>query len=171
MYLTMYRNDYQAVIEKYCLSAEQLHYMSEPKAAVALVENDANRYAILAFEDKKLVGFLALHKIDSLNPYSDRKNIMLIRNFSTDYRHQGKGYTQEIITLLPNFVKTHFPQIEKLLLWVNEQKLNDYALYKKFGFKDIEIKKHTIEGIFTMLMLHLDQENELKGENNETTAY
>lgn len=157
MRLVKYSNDYQTIVEQYCLSNEKWRYVSEPKEAIALTENDVNRQAVLALEKNKLVGFLVLHKVDRRSPYSDKENIMLIRNFSTDYRHLGKGYALKIIALLPYFVNTHFPQIEELLLGVNENKFSDYALYKKLGFRDTGVKKHTVEGIFAILLLHLDK--------------
>ncbi|MBP2100216.1 GNAT family N-acetyltransferase [Enterococcus rivorum] len=155
MHLIKYNNDYRTIVEKYCLSAEQLHYMSEPKEAVALTENDPNRQAILAFENEKLVGFLVLHKVDRMNPYSDKENIMLIRSFSTDYRHLGKGYGKKIIFLLTDFVNSNYPKIEELLFKVTEKSLQEFApaLYENFGFKDTGIKQHTIDGDFVILKL------------------
>lgn len=157
MYLVEYNPDYQALVEKYCLSAEQLHYTSEPKEAIALTENDPNRQAVLAFQKDKLVGFLVLHKIDHLTSYSQSENVMLIRSFSTDYRHLGKGYAKKMIHLVTDFVKKTNPHICELLIKVKETDLKNYRiiLYENFGFVDTGLKKSTSDGTFAILKLVL----------------
>lgn len=157
MHLVKYSDVYQTLIETYCLSAEQLHYTSEPKEAVALTMDDPNRQAMLAFKNKKLVGFLILHKTDSIDSHSEKGTALLIRNFSIDYRHLGHGYAQQIIRLVTDFAKINEPKVKELLLSVNENMLKKYEtiLYKNFGFKHTGIKKQTLTETFVILKLEI----------------
>ena len=73
----------------------------------------------LAMKDNELVTFFVLHKNDGVKPYTNNENSILIRAFSTDFHHQGKGYAKQALKILPDFVRNNFLGINEIILAVN----------------------------------------------------
>src|SRR6476660_1543258 len=105
MQLYLYEESYKHLIEQYQLTEEQLRFTGKPTDCIELSNEDVDRHSILAIEDGKLVTFFVLHRNEGVKPYTDNKNSILIRSFSTDFRHQGNGYAKKALLLVPDFVK------------------------------------------------------------------
>ena len=142
MNLYFYNETLSKEIEQYVITEEQLRFTGTPQENIMLSNSDADRYPILVMENEQLVTFFVLHKNEGVKPYSNNNKAILIRAFSTDFHHQGKGYATMALQQLPDFVKAHFNEINELVLAVNSK--NDVAqnLYKKCGYID--------EGVRTM---------------------
>ncbi|MFJ7914380.1 MULTISPECIES: GNAT family N-acetyltransferase [unclassified Lysinibacillus] len=136
MRLKFYEEKDDHLIERYTITEEQLRYTMSPKESIELVKQDKNRHAVLVLDEDRLVTFFVLHEHEGVKPYSSNEQAVLIRAFSTDYYEQGKGYAKAALQLLPDFVLTHFPYINELVLGVNLPNTAAQSLYKKCGFVD-----------------------------------
>lgn len=92
-------------------------------------------------ERGNLVTFFDLHKNEGVKPYSDNRNSILLKAFSTDTYCQGKGYAKQALMILPSFIKENFNGINEILLAVNVKNEVAQELYKKIGFKDEGLRK------------------------------
>ncbi len=146
MQLYIYDNRFKAFIDQYQLTAEQLEYTGTPQESIALAKEDVNRHAILAIEDGMLVVFFVLHRKEGVKPYCENDDAILIRAFSTDYRHQGKGYAKKALMLLPDFVKQHYCDVNEIVLAVNVRNEAARGLYKKCGYTDKGVRVMGIKG-------------------------
>ncbi|MFJ3386797.1 GNAT family N-acetyltransferase [Lysinibacillus sp. NPDC086135] len=136
MRLKFYEEKDDHLIERYTITEEQLRYTMSPKESIELVKQDKNRHAVLVLDEDRLVTFFVLHEHEGVKPYSSNEQAVLIRAFSTDFYEQGKGYAKAALQLLPDFVLTHFPYINELVLGVNLPNTAAQSLYKKCGFVD-----------------------------------
>ncbi|MFJ7647268.1 GNAT family N-acetyltransferase [Lysinibacillus sp. NPDC097279] len=136
MQLYIFEDNFMHLIEQYQLTEEQLEFTGTPQECLELAKADANRHSILAIDEGKLVVFFVLHRNEGVKPYSNNENAILIRAFSTDNRHQGKGYAKKALMLLPEFVKEHFSGINEIVLAVNVKNEAAQGLYKKCGYID-----------------------------------
>jgi len=136
MQLYFYNEGFRNEIEQYALTEEQLRFTGTPVDGIKLSSEDSDRHPILAMEGDTLVNFFVLHKNEGVKPYSDNQHAILIRAFSTDSRHQGKGYAYSALTTLPNFVREHFRETNEIVLAVNLQNEVAQRLYKKCGYID-----------------------------------
>ncbi|HWI46907.1 MAG TPA: GNAT family N-acetyltransferase [Rummeliibacillus sp.] len=142
MELNIYTDQHNELIEDYKLTEDQLRFTGSPKECIELSNEDADRSSILAIEQEQIVTFFVLHKNEGVKPYSLNPDAILLRAFSTDARHQGKGYAKKALQLLPQFVKNNFSGIDEIVLAVNVANVAAQSLYKKCGFVD--------EGVRTM---------------------
>lgn len=136
MNLFLYNESFQPHIEQYQLSEDQLEFTGTPLECIQLAQEEQDRHCILAIADDKLVTFFVLHENEGAKNYSDNPKAILLRAFSTDFHHQGKGYAKQSLVLLPDFVRAHFPHITEIVLGVNLRNTAAQALYKKCGFID-----------------------------------
>ncbi|MEH7389207.1 GNAT family N-acetyltransferase [Bacillus sp. JJ1474] len=160
MELHFYNDRFKDSIEQYTLSEEQLSFTGTPKECNELSNIDPERYSILGIEGEQLVTFFVLHKNEGVKPYSNNKNALLLRAFSTDFHHQGKGYARQSIKLLPEFVRSYFPEINEIILAVNLKNEVAQGLYKKNGFVDEGVRKMGRKGELIIMSYHLKPLNE-----------
>lgn len=155
MQLYFYDEKYKNDIEHYQITEEQLRFTGKPIDCIQLSQEDVDRYSILAMEENQLVTYFDLHKNEGVKPYSDNMNAILIRAFSTDSRHLGKGYATKALLLLPDFVKEHFPEINEMVLGVNWGNETAQRLYKKCGFVDEGVRRMGPKGELFVMSYYL----------------
>ncbi|MBV7508940.1 GNAT family N-acetyltransferase [Bacillus sp. sid0103] len=136
MQLYFYSERFKHAIDQYQINEDQLRYTADPKDCIKLSNEDPERSSILAIENEELVTFFVLHIKEGVKPYSANHQAILVRAFSTDFRHQGKGYAKKALMLLPAFVKENFSAINEIVLSVNVGNVAAQGLYKKCGFVD-----------------------------------
>lgn len=141
MELIEYDKRFEHKVKNYNLSEEQLRFTSTPLACVGLSEDDADRHSILGIHNDEVVTFFVLHKNKGAKSYSKNSTTILLRAFSTDYHHQGKGYAKKALMLIPEFVATQFPKITEIVLAVNVKNIAAQSLYKKCGYLDEGVRK------------------------------
>ncbi|ETI66427.1 GNAT family N-acetyltransferase [Neobacillus vireti] len=155
MQLYIYDDSFKNKIEYYELTEEQLRSTGHPKDCIKLSNEDSDRYSILAIEEDKLVNFFVLHKNEGVKPYSSNNNSILLRAFSTDFRHQGRGYAKKSLMLLPEFVKENFSETNEIVLAVNLKNEAAQGLYKKCGFVDEGVRKMGKKGELIIMSYYL----------------
>ncbi|MDR6120972.1 RimJ/RimL family protein N-acetyltransferase [Bacillus sp. SLBN-46] len=155
MQLYFYNERFKQDIEQYQITEDQLRFTGKPLDCIELSQEDVDRYSILAMDEKQLVTYFDLHKNEGVKPYSDNKNAILIRAFSTDSRHLGKGYATKVLKLLPGFVKEHFSEINELVLAVNLKNEAAQGLYKKCGFIDEGVRRMGPKGELIVMSYYL----------------
>ena len=153
--LILYTEQYKQLIENYKLTEEQLRFTCTPKESIERSMKEEDRYNILVIEDKQLVTFFVLHRNEGVVPYSDNSYAILLRGFSTDDRHQGKGYAKKTLQLLPQLVKSEFPEINEIVLSVNVENIVAQSLYKKCGFVDEGVRVMGEKGELIVLSFYL----------------
>lgn len=136
MQFYFYNEGFKNAIDQYQLNEEQLRFTGDPKDCIKLSNEDSERSSILAMENNHLVTFFVLHINEGVKPYSNNAYAILLRAFSTDFRHQGKGYAKQVLMQLPDFVKENFRGINEIVLAVNVGNEAAQGLYKKCGFID-----------------------------------
>ncbi|MBK3495097.1 GNAT family N-acetyltransferase [Viridibacillus sp. YIM B01967] len=162
MHLERYSDLYESQIKHYQLTKEQLQFTGTPVESVLVSKDDEDYYPILVLDDEELVGYFVLHKREGVAPYSNNQKALLLRTFSTDYRHQGKGYAKQSLLVLPTFVKIHFPEINEIVLAVNVKNGAAQNLYLKCGFNDEGVRKMGSHGELIIMNLDLEESNAIK---------
>ena len=155
MKLHFYHPELDKHIEEYILTDEQLQFTGIPKESIEFSKSEGNHYPILALENEQLVTFFALHTCEGVQPYSANANAILIRTFSTNFHHQRKGYAQQALSLVPEFVTEHFAGINEIILAVNVRNKPAQALYKKCGFVDEGVRAMGRRGELIVLSYYL----------------
>jgi RimJ/RimL family protein N-acetyltransferase len=155
MQLHFYDESFNHLTEQYKLTEEQLRFTGTPNECIKLSNEDLNRHSILAIDNDKLVTFFVLHRNNGVKPYSENDKSILIRSFSTDYRHQGNGYAKKALMLLPDFVKKHFSDINEIVLAVNIKNEVAQGLYKKCGYVDEGARKMGRKGELMIMSCYL----------------
>jgi RimJ/RimL family protein N-acetyltransferase len=155
MQLYFYDERYKNSIEQYQLSEEQLRFTGTPTECIKLSNEDPDRYSILAMNQDNLVTFFNLHKKEGVKPFSNNDRSILLRAFSTDFRHQGKGYAKNVLLQLPSFVKENFIETNEIVLAVNLQNTVAQELYKKCGFIDEGERRMGSKGELIIMSYHL----------------
>lgn len=155
MELYHYHPKFDELIEEYYLPDEQLYYSATPKESIESSTNNSDRHPVLAVDNNELVVFFILHENDGVKPYSDRSNAVLLRSFSTNYKHQGKGYAKQVLQQLPEFMRTHLSYIDTIVLAVNVNNTAAQSLYKKCGYKDEGIRVAGTKGELIVMNYYL----------------
>lgn len=150
-----YEKRFENEVKNYYLSEEQLRFTSTPLECVELSEKDTDRHSILAIKNDELVTFFVLHKNEGVKSYTENPKAMLLRAFSTDYHHQGKGYARKSLMLLPEFVRSKFPRINNIVLAVNVENKAAQSLYNKCGYLDEGIRKMGRKGELIIMNYYL----------------
>ena len=126
-----------------------------PSECIELSKGDAHRLPVLAIEEEKLVTFFVLNYGEGISTYTTNKQAILIRAFSTDYRHLGKGYAKKALTLLPAFIRTQFQDMNEMVLAVNVKNLAAQSLYRKCGFVDFGERRMGSKGELIIMSYRL----------------
>ena len=156
MELHQYNPKWTDLLEDYYLPDGQLYYSATPKEAIEISKGNQDRHDILGLDNGELVVFFVLHENEGASPYTDQENSILIRSFSTNYKHQGKGYAKESLKQLPAFVKTHLPHIENIVLAVNVNNTAAQHLYKKCGYKNEGVRVDGSKGELIVMSYRLN---------------
>ncbi|MFD0697012.1 GNAT family N-acetyltransferase [Paenibacillus sp. GCM10027628] len=144
--LAFYQEKYRETLENFYLTDEQLKFTATPALALHMCESDKDRHPIVILTGNVASGFFVLHVGENISPFTSNPRAILLRAFSVNHEHQGKGYAKQTLRILPDFVKTHFREVDEIVLAVNEN--NPYArtLYEKSGFIDKGLRRKVEKG-------------------------
>lgn len=132
--LALYSTEWDSRIRNFTLDEAQKSFVVLPSAVIDLSIQDINRYPVVILFEDEPVGFFVLHQSEEIQTFTDSVNAILLRAFSIDRKHQGKGIAGLAMNSLPKFVLNHFPHVNEIVLAVNENNLLAKRLYEKAGF-------------------------------------
>lgn len=136
MKLVQYTDKYQHLMENYFLSENQLRFTRPPMDCIK--NKEPAQKNVVMIDQEEAVTFFTLDTGKEAFQYSGNKQAVLIRSFSTDYYHQGRGYAKQALEQLPGFLATHFPTADELVLGVYVKNHIAQGLYHACGFQDTE---------------------------------
>lgn len=138
--LAFYDSKYDQSLFAYELDENQKHFTTLPEKAIEMFCANATSYPVVILEKEIPVGFFILEDGKEAKDYTKRDYTMLIRSISVNPQHQGKGYAQQAMQMVPSFVRQYFPQIEELFLLVNVKNARAEHVYVKTGYEDRGIR-------------------------------
>lgn len=95
-----------------------------------------HEHPFLVIENDKVVGFFLLDLSYSETYNFGNRKALGIRSLLIDQRSQGKGIATQAIKLLPDYVRSNYPDFQVLQLTVNCRNKAAYQCYSKCGFED-----------------------------------
>ena len=123
-------------LNQYETTEQQLQFTMAPIKAVELAAVDVERDAVVLLNDQQdIVTFFVLHRGSGVKPFSTNDYAILLRAFSTDNRFIGKGYAKAALKLLPIFIQEHYPDVNEIVLAVDEGNIAAETLYKKLNYQ------------------------------------
>ncbi|MEI4828331.1 GNAT family N-acetyltransferase [Bacillus sp. FJAT-53711] len=134
--LVPYTEKFKESLQTFTLPEEQVQFTSHPMELLDKTEQDTTRNPIVILADDKPVGIFALQSGNRVQEYTNKENSLLLVSFSINYAEQGKGYAKQALYQLPNYVDSYFPNIEEIVLAVNERNIPAQKLYVTVGFED-----------------------------------
>ncbi|MDO3413333.1 GNAT family protein [Saccharibacillus sp. CPCC 101409] len=151
--LKFFRPEYEkALFEDYKVSEEQEKYTALPARAIQLCREDRDRHPIVIVAEGVPVGFFVLHRGDKIRSVTESPRAMLVRSLSVNLAEQGKGYAKRAMGLLPKFVSDYFPDMNEIVLVVNERNEAGMRVYEQAGFED---RGHRKQGpVGSQVLLH-----------------
>ncbi|WP_423410209.1 GNAT family N-acetyltransferase [Heyndrickxia sp. MSNUG] len=159
--LDFFKPEYTALLEDYDLHDSQKKYTAMPLEALIMCKMDRERHPVVIFYGNELAGFFVLHGREGAKEFSDNKDAILLRAYSVNATFQGKGIAKKSMSLLPSFVRKHFPTKNEIILAVNHANEIAQKVYLNGGFIDKGIRALGREG--EMFILHLNLFAESKG--------
>ncbi|PLR94128.1 GNAT family N-acetyltransferase [Bacillus sp. T33-2] len=135
--ISFYDPRFDAELRAFQLPEEQQKFTGMPDKSLETASADPNRFPIVILSSDIPVGFFILHKGTDIKPFTQNPRAMLLRAFSINHKHQGRGYAKQALLQLPDFVSMHFPEIDEIVLAVNEKNIAAKQLYEKSGFQDL----------------------------------
>ena len=134
--LVPYTEEYKEAFQTYTLPEEQVQFTAHPMDLLDKVKQNPTRNPIIIIADDKPVGIFSLQSGSRVQEYTTKENSLLLTSFSINYTEQGNGYAKRALQLLPNYVDLYFPNIEEVVLAVNERNIPAQKLYITVGFED-----------------------------------
>ncbi|MFC7392938.1 GNAT family N-acetyltransferase [Scopulibacillus cellulosilyticus] len=154
--LCFYQPEHGKELRGFSLPDEQMQFTRLPNKAIDQAIQDEKMHPVVVLSGNTAVGFFILHYGEGIRSFTDNPNAILLRSFSINHIHQGKGYGKKAMHLVPEFVIEHFPDIDEIVLAVNEKNLAAKQLYEKSGFQDKGNKRMGPKGMQYILHYHLD---------------
>lgn len=134
--LVAYEEKYRTILEEYPLSEVHLTFTAHPLELLERSANTSTYTPIVILEDGKVAGFFVLDKGDDKFHYTDQQDSILLRGYSIHPAYQGRGIAKTSMALIPSYIKEYFPQVNQVVLGVNEDNKAAQSLYIKAGFLD-----------------------------------
>ncbi|TQR18868.1 GNAT family N-acetyltransferase [Psychrobacillus soli] len=134
--LVAYEENYRTILEEYPLSEVHLMFTAHPLELLERSANTSTYTPIVILEDGKVAGFFVLDTGDDKFQYTDQQESILLRGYSIHPAYQGRGIAKSSLALIPSYIKEHFPQVNQVVLGVNEANKPAQSLYIKAGFLD-----------------------------------
>lgn len=136
--LVAYEEKYRTTFEQYPLSEEHLTFTAHPLELLKRSARTSTYTPVVILENEKVVGFFVLDTGNDKFNYTDYQDSILLRGYSIHPNYQGRGLAKSSMTLIPPYIKEHFPQVNQVVLGVNEDNKAAQSLYIKAGFIDEE---------------------------------
>ncbi|MBA4493920.1 GNAT family N-acetyltransferase [Paenactinomyces guangxiensis] len=136
IHLSFYKPEFDATLKTFLLPEKQHKFTALPNEIIKQAIEDKNRHPVVILLGHTPIGFFVLHKAEDWEQFTDQPNALLLRALSINHMYQGKGYALQAMSGLPKFVVNHFPEVDEIVLVVNEKNIAAQRLYEKSGFVD-----------------------------------
>lgn len=153
--LTNYEINYRPALEDYPLSEEHLSFTGHPLELLERSEKNSTYTPIIIVEDEQVAGFFVLDTgIDKFH-YTECQESILLRGYSIHPAFQGRGIAKTSIKQLSTYCKKYFPEINQIVLGVNEANKAAQSVYLKSGFIDEGKRFNGKSGVQIAMCLNL----------------
>ncbi|WP_349410101.1 GNAT family N-acetyltransferase [Pseudalkalibacillus sp. SCS-8] len=139
--LCPYSPDYDQELNDFYLPEDQLQFTAYPKEMIEMACKDASRNPVVILSEGKPIGFFVLQSGERVKNYTDKNHCLLLIAFSIDTKYQGKGFAKLALEQLSDYVNVHFPDVQEIVLAVNERNRAAQKLYLKCGFEDHGVRR------------------------------
>lgn len=139
--LVPYDSKYDQDLEKFTIAEAESAFALLPFAA--LEDLAPGEYPVVVLHQQHPVGFMRLNQNDEGASLAQNSNAVLVKSFSITERMQGQGLAQAALPQLPDYVRTHFPNTDEIVLSVNFKNPKAIHVYQKLGYIDT---KRILEG-------------------------
>lgn len=150
--LALYHEQYDQDLADFALKGEQFQFTAMPAEVIEEAIQNPDKDPMVILHKEKPVGFFILHKSSEYVEEKDASHTILVRALSISMEYQGNGYAKAAMKALPEFVRQLYPEINEIILAVNEGNIAAQQLYLKVGFLDMGVRKMGIHGL--QLILH-----------------
>lgn len=134
--LSPYEMKYRAALEDYPLSKEHLTFTAHPLELLERSENTSTYSPIVILEKGQVAGFFVLDIGEDKFHYTEIQESILLRGYSVHPTYQGRGIAMISMGLLLEYTSENFPQVDQIVLGVNEANKAAQSVYLKAGFID-----------------------------------
>lgn len=155
--LAKYESRFKSELENYPLSEEQLVFTGHPLELLTRSEETQTYTPVVILDDNKVAGFFILDTGEDRFIYTEEVDSILLRGYSIHPAFQGRGIAKVSLKLLPVFVRSHYPQVNHIVLGVNEANKAAQDLYFAMGFVDSVKRFYGRSGMQLALSLHLKE--------------
>ena len=155
--LAKYESRFKSELENYPLSEEQLVFTGHPLELLARAEETPTYTPIVILDDDKVAGFFVLDTGEDRFNYTEEVDSILLRGYSIHPAFQGRGIAKASLRHLTEYVRNHYPQVNHIVLGVNEANKAAQALYFSMGFVDDGKRFYGRSGLQLALSLHLKE--------------
>ena len=155
--LVKYETRFKSELENYPLSEEQLVFTGHPLELLARAEETPTYTPIIILDDDKVAGFFVLDTGEDRFINTEEVDSILLRGYSIHPAFQGRGIAKTSLKLLAEYFSNHYPQVNHIVLGVNEANKAAQALYFAMGFVDDGKRFYGRSGMQLALSLHLKE--------------
>lgn len=124
---------FRDALSRFELSDEQHVFTSLPLRKIAMAP-DAHHVVVV--KGGEAAGYFCLEQGEKKDRYTANSSAVLLTSFSVTTAFQGKGVAANAITKLKDYIRLHFPQVNEVVLGVNERNRAAQSLYLRYGFTD-----------------------------------
>jgi RimJ/RimL family protein N-acetyltransferase len=134
--ICFYQEHHQDFLKSFYLPESQKPFTAMPLEVLEDALSDQMQYPIVIDAENRPVGFFILHYQQEFQALVGNPKALLLRAFSVNHQDQGNGFAKRALEQLPQFVRTHFPQVDEVVLAVNEKNEHAKRVYLNSGFLD-----------------------------------
>lgn len=118
------------------LPPEQSRFAATASTSLPLGDTDPDRVSVAIVVGDVPVGMFALDRGGYLREFDPDPKTVLLRAFYVAPAHQGRGYARAAVAQVADFVRVHAPEINRVVLTVNQANPAAIRSYLAGGFSD-----------------------------------
>lgn len=146
-YEEKHEEKYKDQLLNFRLPPKQAEFTGLPEQTLQDACSDPGKTGVVIARGERAVGFFVLHTGEGIADFfQDYPGAVLLRAFLMDYASQGQGFAKAAMALLPDFVRTHYPEAQRVVLAVNERNIPAGQLYSRAGFQDNGLRRSGSKG-------------------------
>jgi RimJ/RimL family protein N-acetyltransferase len=135
MELTEVTDDLRERVLRLAPRPDQQRFSGRAADTLSLAANALRRAVVALDDDGEPVAFMILDTGASMVAVH-RPGTVGVRGFYVGAEHQGRGIGTAVLRALPDYVREHYPQADRIALTVNEVNPTAQRAYFRAGFVD-----------------------------------